>query len=636
MPRVSPITPQLLHLVEQGDVESIRRLGEFLNHGNANADISGVVFKRLAAYPLALVSGPKSFLARTIVGAGASACLSVIWGLVGVEGTLKPEAKQSLISHMQELRDSVFGWSRICLQYGLPYIPERVIGKARPLDLDIYLSQARILLQLLALEKEFAAEMLTSASFADLFLELWTAEEGRDTTDTLSYRMVDSASDEHCPIITLFARFTCDSHSLEALLARCKKTSRCDELCLALTDRVSRGWEDESVPFLGWIQSLDRLILAAYRLCTSTRRLRKRLTSISYLTPFSSELKAYSETMADDSNLHELLALAVIPMLTLSRLASSGDTPSIVRANWSDLQWANEYMEALFNVTAGKTDEDDRHLQHLLTVLTQLGELMVYPRIFGKWGVSELDVGKLVHLPRAARSWSFFLRAHNRAAQAYKSLKIRPSVYFCDYLPCGLVGKDLEKPPKQCTGCSSVVYCSDECQKKDWEELHRHECRHAQVLHAARRSSHTWYTHQTRASQAALLEVIYEQESDNEQYNSNTIYPVFDCSFMDSLDEDSYIEDILEGAYWDDSFPQTYLRPRLDSLMKAYNDGTVAPGWRLADGIFPSIGDESSIHLAVLLKPVEGGFRTIYCVPRYSHFCCIAPTVDGSEGASRR
>lgn len=29
---------------------------------------------------------------------------------------------------------------------------------------------------------------------------------------------------------------------------------------------------------------------------------------------------------------------------------------------------------------------------------------------------------------------------------------------------------------KECSGCRSAFYCSDECQKADWGEYHRHEC----------------------------------------------------------------------------------------------------------------------------------------------------------------
>ncbi|KAJ3507803.1 hypothetical protein NMY22_g16818 [Coprinellus aureogranulatus] len=50
---------------------------------------------------------------------------------------------------------------------------------------------------------------------------------------------------------------------------------------------------------------------------------------------------------------------------------------------------------------------------------------------------------------------------------------------LCDNLDCD---RDLvsSTSSRMCSGCNSVVYCSDACQQYDWEELHRGEC------HAAR------------------------------------------------------------------------------------------------------------------------------------------------------
>ena len=36
---------------------------------------------------------------------------------------------------------------------------------------------------------------------------------------------------------------------------------------------------------------------------------------------------------------------------------------------------------------------------------------------------------------------------------------------------------------KRCSRCKSVFYCSDACQTKDWENIHKQICRTLQVLH---------------------------------------------------------------------------------------------------------------------------------------------------------
>ncbi|RXW22846.1 hypothetical protein EST38_g3012 [Candolleomyces aberdarensis] len=53
---------------------------------------------------------------------------------------------------------------------------------------------------------------------------------------------------------------------------------------------------------------------------------------------------------------------------------------------------------------------------------------------------------------------------------------------LCDNLKCNKRGNNRQyNPSKRCSGCHAVVYCSNSCQKKDWNALHREECKHAEV-----------------------------------------------------------------------------------------------------------------------------------------------------------
>ncbi|KAJ3520956.1 hypothetical protein NMY22_g12517 [Coprinellus aureogranulatus] len=603
MPRVTPIPQQLLHRVERGDVESIRRIGELLNPGNATPEVVELIFRVLAAYPTKLVSGPRGFLVRTVA-------------------TLGPEVRQPLMMRLLDMRDSVFGWSRICLQHELPFIPQVVTGKARPTRLDLYLSQAQILLQLLASGEDFSLEMLTSPSFADLFLELWTAEENPDSTDTDSHRMVDSVSDA-CPIVDLLTKIAFDDHGRDNLISQCNRTVQSDEFGIALIDRITSGWEREPISFFGWIGSMNQLIRSALALRTSSSRLHKILARNGYLAQFASELNAYVRTMDETPDLRRLLALAISPLLGLAQLALQGEAHSRMCTSWGELQ-SGEYLSALLLASSGIGNEENRDAKYLLAVITKTRENMAYPREFGKGTIPRLEIEKFAHLPELTRSWNLLIDAHNTAATALKRLQVRPLVYFCDNLPCALSGKDITEAPKECSGCSSVVYCSEKCQREDWERLHRHECGHARELHAEKRRSDTWYNHEIRASQAALLEVIYEATLNDGIYDSGKVYPIYDCVLLPSISGDVCIDGTGKN-YFDDPLLQTYLRPRLDCLMKMYAGRDVPPGWRLAVGIFPMLGSlavargESPIQLTVLLKPeaCTGGFKTVYCISRY-------------------
>ena len=129
-----------------------------------------------------------------------------------------------------------------------------------------------------------------------------------------------------------------------------------------------------------------------------------------------------------------------------------------------------------------------------------------------------------------------------------------------------------------------------------------------------------WYSHRTRASQAALLEVIYHEEPSDERYHTRTAYPIFNCSSPETaLEIRKSVGDISgdipsPGDARLETFPQT----RLNSLKEAYRSGRTPEGWRLAECVFPPVfGDKVPIRLVSLLKPVEAGYKTAYCVALY-------------------
>lgn len=131
---------------------------------------------------------------------------------------------------------------------------------------------------------------------------------------------------------------------------------------------------------------------------------------------------------------------------------------------------------------------------------------------------------------------------------------------------------------------------------------------------------------ETVASQTTLLEVILRDRLKADLYYGGTCaIPVFDLTAMheDSISLRSYMHELSgTDAYWDrkgtlpSSFAQNYLRPRLESLIAGYAKGTYPPGWQVVEGIFPQIGRERVVHLTVLIEPVDGGFRSVYCVSR--------------------
>ena len=142
-----------------------------------------------------------------------------------------------------------------------------------------------------------------------------------------------------------------------------------------------------------------------------------------------------------------------------------------------------------------------------------------------------------------------------------------------------------------------------------------------------RRGSHTQYHHNTRAFQAQLVGVIYSEASSRQDFSPHTL-SVLECtphslgtreieSHHHSLAGEDGFNHPLAVIEATEALPHHYVRSRLDSLCSQYAAEKFPPGWRLAEGVFPGIGDEEAIHLTVLLKPVKDVFGSVYSVARY-------------------
>jgi hypothetical protein len=202
------------------------------------------------------------------------------------------------------------------------------------------------------IKSEDLHDVLTcSPAFADLFLGLWLAEDRRDESGKLVYRMVEYSIDEGCPIIDLATEILYGERSMETFLAQCSTARQRNLFCVAVMDRVARGWGSNKISPVGWIRSLNQLASTVYHLCKEHDGFFRNLRRIEYLMQTSLELNAFSKVMANEPQLHSLAAHLVSSLLNLSQLASDKrNCHSHIRRNWRHLH-KGCFDEALFRAT---------------------------------------------------------------------------------------------------------------------------------------------------------------------------------------------------------------------------------------------------------------------------------------------
>ncbi|KAF6755161.1 hypothetical protein DFP72DRAFT_348428 [Ephemerocybe angulata] len=59
---------------------------------------------------------------------------------------------------------------------------------------------------------------------------------------------------------------------------------------------------------------------------------------------------------------------------------------------------------------------------------------------------------------------------------------------------------------KTCTGCHAVTYCSQDCQKEDWESLHSKECSVLAMEYRVQKYNKSWSSIRTKRDQVRMLE----------------------------------------------------------------------------------------------------------------------------------
>jgi hypothetical protein len=139
------------------------------------------------------------------------------------------------------------------------------------------------------------------------------------------------------------------------------------------------------------------------------------------------------------------------------------------------------------------------------TMLAIMGAMTVYPVVLHSLlpalEARERISGVVVEGTGVESEWKQFWAAAKGRAEMYQQYFEGETVCLCDNLsvcskrllmrPRGLTSLSQcegpsgisERLSRQCSGCSSVIYCSERCQRMDWVSWHKSECPLARKAH---------------------------------------------------------------------------------------------------------------------------------------------------------
>ncbi|KAF6749312.1 hypothetical protein DFP72DRAFT_913914 [Ephemerocybe angulata] len=312
---------------------------------------------------------------------------------------------------------------------------------------------------------------------------------------------------------------------------------------------------------------------------------------------------------------------------------------------------AGGIFSTLLRIMASPEGRDPRHTGPVIETIHLLARYTAYPEVVIEISrIPPLDAYTMVGLvrnPQIHVAWMALRTANEGKLAAFRTLKGGSPI--CDNYSCRRTDIDTRGTPetkefKKCGGCSSVVYCSVDCQKADWVALHQAECKSSRDEHARRRSSQSWYTHHMRAYHVSYVAFLYntyfspkmEARSDIAARTAIASFEAFDVVVVPG------VVSLLGDDWWTShsqlQFPQDYLRPRLSALKEAYISGTGSSTRegveevRLVQSYFP-LGMKLGVILTVELTRTSGGkYNGGYSIVRYG---VPAPNVQSRELARR-
>ncbi|KAJ3538004.1 hypothetical protein NMY22_g5358 [Coprinellus aureogranulatus] len=635
---------QLISQANDGDLEALWRLQREMQPTNITVEIADAILKHLKLDLVPNLDEDEHKVEPFNTYADrALPCITML-STVAKALQSQPRARTAISERIQENLDGICMWINFLLTFGLSIDMETTPGKdfRKP-----YFYHAQLLCDLMDCDGDILRALLSGTRFFDLILRIWMTE-GKE-----GELFMNITSPNPCPIITLMMKTLQQDVGREMLLQRIRV--RPPTFQYHFVDRIKmRAIQiiEVEVPTARQVGYIDTLLSISEILLADKEPLdlRRSFVKQAYLTEFCTVLNAISMEAGMRPDRHTVMPAMLRPTHKLFSLVMTENARAA--RNYAELL-EGDMLTHLVRVLVWLPDHD-RSAADVGKILLQLmGMYTIYP-VFIKQLMStklpEQLAAKLYKNPHIAPVWDDFRAALRDRMEAYTTMT-DGSGHLCDNFSPNTAQCDhtarMRRPPndkgKQCSGCSYVVYCSEECQKQDWQERHRDECKRARLDHRRRRSNGVWYSHMSRAFHSHFVATMYNihypqmQRECAEYYPTipfHQIIPVLQSTsirFGINLEpvvpiprsNPHYEKKDIKTAWWErgdkTQFKQHWLKPRVSQVIEGYRDGKIGKtDVRVAEGAFP-LGNDFVVFLTVKLeKAASGRWEPTYCVPRYA------------------
>ncbi|KAJ3538003.1 hypothetical protein NMY22_g5359 [Coprinellus aureogranulatus] len=569
----------------------VGQLYDIVSPQNCTPEVIEIVFSHLPleGLPPTRVVGRTSF-----IGAERALAALTVLSKVTFAAYSNPHAKEYLVARSIESVDAICLWMDFSLPHGLVQVTPH--NSTRVELRRAHLFQAETLQDLLHLDQRIHTAFASSPVFVRLVIRIWT-----ELNDDAKLCM-NLGGGNGCPVIRTMLKATETEDGKEAFVSELtysptKAASFAACTVQRATQIADEGLDAHPLPVI--IRHVCWLLDIVDRFVSSNTTVWSQFSRSGYVKTYTALLNSIS-FFAVEHGTPELLIENLRGVCGLMTLIADQNS-RIVR---NRCEVVSGDMMSLLARTVGylAQSNDSKAVESGIAVVQMFSEYTLYPKVLE--AIHKLKPPKfgVATMPRDSpmfKIWhGFFMSFVIREQLPYPSI-----VRLCDNITCNVRHSGPWKS-KQCSRCSSVVYCSEVCQKQDWNRWHKSECSAAREIHTVRRLSESWYSHTIRAFHTGFIDEFFSQnlseidnpesESESDQHPSPSIretLPVVEFTDVEALLD---YQSLTKPQWWrrpDVEFKQTYLWPRLTLLGEMFRRGKAAEGLRLVEAVFPMGAD---------------------------------------------
>ncbi|KAJ2922766.1 hypothetical protein H1R20_g14338, partial [Candolleomyces eurysporus] len=528
-----------------------------------------------------------------------------------------PDLNQIVVDKLTGFIHPLCLWIEVLLGFGLCYPASTLCGVST--RSHACFTYAKLLLDLQFVDSRLEKALFSSRTFFHVLLILWMTDDGEEE-HRVDHVFEPQPTWVRSPVVTLLSSFLYDDDGREELFHYAAMSPRqfAHDFVSVLRQRACQV-RDTSLTEVDPVDvaSFFEDLMYVAEILVESSVFRRELSSMLYLYGFASILNTVSIEMKNHAPKDHHLLLDAVHQLAI---IADETRPYHAARNYRELVGGGFW--GLVIRLLSSVPEGNRHYNRLgLRCLKMLGKYTAYRSVMSRMLVvllpEESIEGIYDHHGESFSTWMYGLDYRKDACDDAEKRLI-----LCDNPACLSSSPSRLSPsrPKQCSLCCSMVYCSEKCQKEDWNKLHRLECSELREERSLRKESKMAYHHSTRAFHVAIVEnnynsVIGEAEASNAESPNrpmhkliltlNGVSPSGRCGF----------EDLDNWEVFHERSTPDYLKPRLWPLIRSYRSGGETNAVRLAGALFPFGGEV--VDLVVMLRKKDERWEAVYSVARY-------------------